>query len=373
MPRNHAWIAVESLAASEFRDCNDMQAIANAVAQSNLSAESVPGGTFARLGWFEDLKEWVKQVIEPLGLRLNSGFRQLNARPRFSLIRFETDGPAVWFKAVGEPNLREYSITLMLAGLASDFLPSLIAAHPKWNGWLAFEAEGNCLLKDENPGAWLRAAHDLAELQIASLGSGPKLLDAGARDLSLDTLRKSIAPFFRTVDDWIARNQPSPAPLTKHDVCEICAQIPRALNVLEEAGSPSVLGNLDVNPENLIISARKTVFLDWAEAFVGHPFLTFQYLVQHYRRACGQDVDLESRLVAHYLSPWRRLLSDMAIRQTMEVAPLAAIFAWTIASESWSDPVKLNDPPPSRYFLGLMRRMHREAHLLPERSAPCRD
>lgn len=372
-PCNHVWFPVDSLAAREFWDCNDFQAIVGAVAQSNPSTKD-SRGRFARRGWFEDLRHWVQEAVEPIGLRLNGSFRQLNARPAFTLIRLETNGPAVWFKAVGEPNLKEYSVTVVLARLASPYLPSLIAVHREWNGWLAFEAEGSCLLDDPKPEAWFMAAHDLAELQIASFASGPELLDAGACDLSSSGLHNRVDPFFRAMESWMAQQiQASPAPLSHQELRDLCVQVLNAVDILDGVGSPSVLGHLDPNPGNLAVSTKGTVFLDWAEAFVGHPFLAYQYLAQHYRRACGKDPALETQLLACYLSPWRGLLSEATIQRALEVTPLAAVFAWTIASEPWSDPLKLNYPGTSRYLLGLMRRMHREARLLSERSVPCPD
>jgi hypothetical protein len=371
-PRNHAWWSVDLLVASEFGKCNDLQGVVSAIAQSKFPAGTAACPPFARLGWFDDLKQWVEQAIEPLGLRLNGRFRQLNARPAFSLIRFETNGPAVWFKAVGEPNLREYSITLMLARLASPFLPSLIAVRPEWNGWLAFEAEGTCHLDDSKPCAWLRAAHDLARLQIASLGRGPELLAAGVRDLGPDALRKRVAPFFRAMDGWMGeQTQAAPAALSREDLRELSAQISNAIDVLDEPGTAAALGHLDLNPGNLVASAQGTVFLDWAEAFVGHPFLAFQYFAQLCRRACGENAPLETQLLAIYLSSWRPLLSDAITARALAVAPLAAVFALATASEPWSDPIRLGDPGTGSYLRSLTRRMYREARLLSERSLPC--
>ena len=80
---------------------------------------------FHALGWFSELRNWIESVVEPIGLHVNGRFRQLNASPSFSLIRFETDGPALWFKAVGEPNQREFTITCPLAQLFPDYLPRM--------------------------------------------------------------------------------------------------------------------------------------------------------------------------------------------------------------------------------------------------------
>ena len=116
-----------------------------------------------------ELRHWTAHVIRPLGLELTGPLRQYNASPSFSLIRFETNGPAVWFKAVGEPNLREFPITLKLAELFPRFMPEVLGTKPEWNGWLSREVDGQNLGETKDIALWEQAATDLARLQIQSI------------------------------------------------------------------------------------------------------------------------------------------------------------------------------------------------------------
>ena len=102
------WASVSSLEESRFGKPEDCAAIARALAQCEEYAAGRAHGPFGQLGWFAELTEWVRDRIRPAGLVPSGRFTQLNASPTFSLIRFETNGPAIWFKAVDEPNLREY-------------------------------------------------------------------------------------------------------------------------------------------------------------------------------------------------------------------------------------------------------------------------
>jgi len=88
-----------------------------------------------------ELQDWAGKAIHPLGMELLQ-FRQLNGCETFSLIRFETTQYPVWFKAVGEPNLREYEISLALARLFPDYVPTIIATRPEWHGWLMADSGG---------------------------------------------------------------------------------------------------------------------------------------------------------------------------------------------------------------------------------------
>src|SRR5260370_4960821 len=96
-------------------------------------------GPFAAAGWFDDLVRWMEPHLRSAGHSLTGKFEQLNASEFFNLIRFETNRGAVCFKAVGEPNLREFPITVGLAQRWPRFLPRLLGTRPEWHGWLSDE------------------------------------------------------------------------------------------------------------------------------------------------------------------------------------------------------------------------------------------
>ena len=371
-PREKEWVAVDSLVESRFRDPSDFQALRQAMAQSMAQTEDATRGPFGRLGWFLDLQRWVQEQIGRHGLHLNGRFRQLNACPTFSLIRFETDGPAIWFKAVGAPNQREYPVTLALARSFSRFMPQIIATRPEWNGWLAEEAEGPVLKECSALASWEVVAQDLAELQIHSLGRSLHFLDPGARDLRALKLTDLVQSFFRTMGELMERQaKVPPAALSREELGYLSERVQEAIAVLEETGIPTALGHLDINPGNIVCSPTCSVFLDWAEVFVGHPFLTFEYLREHFRRTFGHNHSQEMQLVARYSSRWRAFFSETDIRRALEVAPLAAVFACAAGNDLWTDPRKFDEPSTAGYLRSLTRRMGREAHVLPDRSVLC--
>ena len=308
-PREKEWVAVDSLVENCFRDPGDFHAVRRAIAQSMSQSEGTPRGPFGGLGWFPDLQRWVQEEIKPNGLHLNGKFRQLNACSTFSLIRFETDGPAVWFKSVGAPNQREYPVTLALTRSFSRFVPQIIATRPEWNGWLAREAEGSLLNDCSATASWEAAAADLAELQISSLGRSLHLLAPGARDLRALALTGQVDPFFRAMAELMERQTKiPPAVLSREELRCLSARVQDALAVLEDTGIPTTLGHMDINPGNIVCSPTGCVFLDWAEAFVGHPFLTFEYLLEHFRRAFGTTTRRKHSLLPAISPRGERLL-----------------------------------------------------------------
>jgi hypothetical protein len=365
------WISVNYLGEDSFAEPVDYSAVQRSLRQSSTGDRDPGIGPFARLSWFQKLCEWIGAVIMPRGLHLNGNFRQLNASTTFSLVRFETDGPAVWFKAVGHPNEREFPITFKLARLFPDYIPEILATRPEWNGWLMSEAEGTNLEETTNPLFWETAAAVLANLQIDSIPCLRELADCGAYDLKVSTLRSLVSPFMDAAAGLMKRQSKTPPPvLSKVELGILNETIQEALSVLEGLGLPDSLGHLDLNPANLIATPKRCVFLDWAEAYGGHPFFTFQYLLEHLRRT-GTDCVSEQRLISSYFGPWEQVASPNRVAEAAALAPLLAAFAYAAGTGIWTQLERLNEPNTAGYLRSLVRRMNEEAHRLNERRSLC--
>ena len=370
-PRNR-WIPMSSLSQNSFADSRDHTAVEQSLAMFRECERGVAPGPFAKPGWFDELCRWVDAAIEPLGLELNGGFRQLNASPSFSLIRFETNGPALWFKAVGEPNLREYPITLTLAQLFPKFVPPILAHRSDRNGWLALEAEGLKLGETSGGGNWKTAMERLAQLQIESVEKHDQLLISGARDLRASSLSTLVDPFLNAMSELMEQQTKIPPPALSREVILLLGEeIQDALIRFEQLNIPDALGHLDLNPGNIIISRNACVFLDWAEGYVGPPFFSFRYLLEHWRRAVGPDSVVEVHLTASYAERWQTLVSPCRIKEALTLTPLLAAFAYAVGNDSWVDPERLRDPSTAGYLRSLTRIMAREAGRLMNREAAC--
>jgi hypothetical protein len=360
-----AWAMISSLSEDAFADAGDHRAVRQALARCQGSSRDSTLRPFATLGWFGELREWVEGALQPLKLQLTGGFRQLNASPSCSLIRFETDGPAVWFKAIGEPNLQEFPITLTLAELFPQHVPAMIATRPEWNGWLATEIQGVSLGETLEINTWMEAASSLANLQIDSIGKQERLLSSGVRDLTIFKLLSLFQPFMEEMERLMDRQvKLFPAALTKEGLLSLGEHIQRALLLFKALEMPETLGNLDLNPGNAILSADRCVFLDWADACVSHPFFTFEYLREHFRRTFCTESRQEAELTRAYIKPWQPLLSSGDVAKAVEVAPLLAVFSFAAGSSSWGANQRTKTPKEEAYLRSLVRRMKHEADQL---------
>jgi len=354
-------------------EASEAQLVQDAIEELSTYATNKEAGSFARPGWLAELLSWTQEQLSPLGLRLTGAFHQLNASPTFSLIRLETDGGAVWFKATGEPNSHELHVTVALAKHFPHYVPQILSVHHRWNGWLSTEVPCISLDRTGDFPAWRRAAEELAELQIASIGKTTELLEAvGLRDLRLPNLAEQIGPFLARVSELMtAQEKLTPAPLIESEIRSLAEELKQSCALLESFHLPNTLGHLDFNPGNVLVSEQGCVFLDWAEGCITNPLLTFEYLREHMVRREIEAPAASECLSAAYLRPWASFCSPEELRRALTLSPIVAVFAYALASDSWRSPDLVRDPKRSGYFRSLTRRMYREAVRTAERSELC--
>ncbi len=369
-PRGMYWMP--AAVHDRCRDAEEAHTVKEALDELNSYAVGERPGPFGRPGWLRELFEWAQEQVAPLGIRLTGGFRQLNASPTFSLIRLETNGIALWFKATGKPNENELAISLSVARLFPRYVPRILGVHSAWKGWLSAEAPGIQLSDLAERSAWERAAGSLAELQISSIGKCFELGEGNCKDLRLARLAELIDPFIERMEEFMAaQEKPCPAPLAKSELTSLREALAEACELLESFHLPDTIGHVDCNPGNIFVSPDRCVFLDWAEGCVSNPLLTFEYLRQHIERSSLQGPAVGARISAAYLRPWQAFFSPEELRRAMAIAALVAVFAYAVASDRWRSPETHRDSAGAGYLRSLTRRMYREAIQVAERSAPC--
>jgi hypothetical protein len=326
---------------------------------------------FSRLGWLSNLDDWVRTVIRRLGIELRD-FQQLNGCETFSLIRFDTTQQPVWFKAVGKPNLHEFPIMLAIAKLFPQHVPSILAIHPTYQGWLMADAGGSSLNELEDPSAWKSAVTALAALQIQSINRTRDLLDAGCKDLCITKLLGLVDPFLDVMADLMKRQtKVLPPTLSQDQISDLGTILKEALQSLAALQIPDTLGHGDFNPGNIIVGPERCTFLDWAEAHVGHPFLTFEYFLAHLRKDYPQLAPLENDLRASHSRVWSSVASPKQVAEAYLFSPLVAVYAYAASSNVWRDPERLEIPGFQGYMRSLTRRMKQEAEAIQRRRVEC--
>lgn len=359
-PGGFRWIP--SVAAAQYCDAAEAVAVRNALRETRAYVTGQKHGPFAHPGWMRALFIWANEQIAPLGLRLAGKFEQLNASPTFALVRLEVEEGAVWFKATGEPNEHELPVTAELARLFPRHLPPIFGIHPKWNGWLSAEARGVSLDETRELRAWERVAASLAQFQIESIEKTDQLLASQIKDLRPATLVERVDPFLGRMSDFMAvQEKTDPAPLASFELTALSQMLKESCAALERVSLPNTVGHADFNPGNIIVSDDRCVFLDWAEGCVTNPVLTFEYLRVHMRRCGIEHPAAAERLASAYVLPWTASYAPEKLKEALALAPLLAVFAFAVSTDSWRTVDPASNPLLAGYFRALTRRMYREA------------
>jgi aminoglycoside phosphotransferase (APT) family kinase protein len=165
-----------------------------------------------------------------------------------------------------------------------------------------------------------------------------------------------------------AQVKTAPRRLNAQEIRATELQLTEALEELETAAIPDTLNHFDLNPGNAIVSGHECKFVDWAEAAVGNPFFSFEYLLQHFVRALGDGVDDAAEFRKSYVNVWRTVLSHSAIERTCELISLIAPFAFA-STLPWNDVHGNAQSEFGGLLRSLARRMHGEAEQLICRAA----
>jgi Phosphotransferase enzyme family len=314
-------------------------------------------------GFWARLQGWVISVLSRDSTRhlMVSGRPvQWNAGRGFCLVRLETSGPAVWFKAVGPPNEAELSITAMVADRHPFRAPRLLATHAPWHGWLTEEVPGDSLRQSVDPETWASVAADIARLQLDECHRGDSWLDSGCVDLRPATLDRKIDEFFSGMEPIFDRQvKTSPPRLLPPELRTIADALRRAFEAA--ACLPSTLVHADLNPDNVFLQDGHAIFLDWAGASVGFSFAALENLCGHLRRRDSSEHSVGQQLVREsYSSVWKNAYGSAAVDRALSVAPMLRYASLSIRSAGWlwgtTTPVT-RDP----LLRSLTRSMWREA------------
>jgi hypothetical protein len=357
-----SWVSVRDPGRCRRLRVEDADTLRSALAETAAFEAGEDGPHFVRSGWFEEVTGWVRRQVPHHGWLLDERWTQYAMGPDFCLIRFETTGPCVWFKAAGT---REYAISLALAELRSEYLPRHLAKNFAWHGWLMADAAGFRLDECDSLQAWSTAASSLAALQIDSACSSEALIAAGCHDLRTGEIEKAIDPFIAAVAELMAA-QPTCPPriLTDADLRTVAARLREGCALLGTLPILPCLGHGDLNPGNMIVEGKGAVFLDWAAGMVGHPFFSCEYLLALFRRLHPDRTGWTAAIRAAYLLPWRRFCPAEAIEQSLAWMPLVAPLAWALRLWRGQPRSGGTDVYTARLLRSIARRLHGEAMLL---------
>ena len=309
IPGHGRWVGRDELAALALADDDERGRLTVYLdGLGDVPAERPP---WAQPGWLAEVRGWVESVVERLG-HVVLGVEQVKQWSLSSVLRIETDGPELYFKAPVRLPLfaDEAVVTERLARRFPGFAPVPLAVEPE-HGWMLLPAFEELFDDDVSLDVWQDALRRFARLQLRTSQVTDELLADGCLDRRLDVLERQLEPLLS-----------DPVAIRLLDDGEV-AQLRRLVPTLEEicgrlaaCGIPPTLVHGDLHLGNVARVDGELLYFDWTDACIAHPFIDLLSL--HWQ---PDGVKREALLDA-YLEPWLEVAPAERLR---EAADLAAV------------------------------------------------
>jgi hypothetical protein len=358
-------VGVSPQGLSDVRQNEDMLRLALLAHGDAFSrSQSSSNEPFKSINWDFVLQERLLATLEEKGIELTGHAQQFNASETFALMKLETSGSPLWFKAVGEPNLAEYSITLGVHHLFPGVMPSIVAEFPELHGWITEDARGKRLDSSTKLEDWKRAAVHLADLQVASLQYVDDLFRAGCTDCRTYALVDHLGLFVEAMQRAMADDQDlNTVRLNRKQIDEVADAVSEAVAGIVTLGVPDALVHRDLSGGNIQISTDSCYFIDWAQACIGLPFICSEYMKVHFSVAIGDQPNSElqvAELSDAYASRWIKVLTTEQIRVARKHAPILAEYLYVTPIDGRTALDLLGTRENRAMMRSMVRRMWRE-------------
>lgn len=295
-----------------------------------------PVGPFARFGWRNRLREWVRQI----GPFETGNCLQISGEHNACMIRFgPTSGPIVWFKAVptGE---NEFGVTCAVARAFPRYSVALLGIHADWRGWLSEDIPGEHLSIDMPLKRWCDSVRTLAEIQVECMNLTGELLTAGCANHSVGALLAYAGSIIEIGGDLMARQTTvGPPPLNRDDLRDAMCWMRDLLN---EKSLPETLTHNDWGPHNTLIEPSGAVrLIDWAGASISHPLVTIERLFAKIKTSWPHRTQWIEPLRKAYEAPWIDAFGTPRVRRAWRSSAAIAVFVRAVRhAEFWlADPI----------------------------------
>lgn len=316
----------------------------------------------ARIGWIKKAQQWIQESMTDRRVAFSGEVFHVNGCAPFALVRFETQrGPHYWLKATGRPNAHECSVTRTLSQRFPSFLPPLLAVREDWNAWVTEDA-GPTLRKCLTLPAVERAVSSLASLEKQSIPDTDRLSADGCVDCGIRRLERHVDELVDFLEEAMQVQTSLRAQrLDQQQLRELGDSLHSACLRMEELEVPDSLIHGDINPGNILSDGTRCVFIDWAEAYTGNPFLNFEQFANHMARLSEEAKSWVPYLRALYKQQWLNLLTESKIDGAFALAPLLAVATYLLGRGDWLRSSRRNDANFQAFARSLARRMYRAA------------
>ena len=280
------------------------------------------GAPWERRGWLAEAVAWIDARLADLGLARGGPVRQVKAAWAGSaVLAAPTPAGDFYFKATaGTPG--EARILAELAPRWADRLPDLAAADPE-RGWMLTRDMAGAPLPPE---ARAEALRRFAEIQAGEAARVERFRALGCLDRGPAALAAASGHLLAEIPALLSAAGVLPAE-EADELARFRIQVEAACRRLAELPIPLSIHHEDFREGNVVLSAGRPLFFDWADTVIAHPFFSLQRFLDDVEPPEGgaawewrfADDDPRRALSDAYLEPWAGVAAPDELIEAFEL------------------------------------------------------
>jgi hypothetical protein len=290
--------------------------------------------------WLARAHAWIRERVDVV-----AAIEQPHDRPWGTVLRVPTAAGDVWFKACIPAFGHEAHVVAALARRQPELVPPLLAVDLD-QGWMLMPDCGPTLrsvLPDGDPGLdrWRELLPRYAGLQQTAVPDVERLVRAGTPDHRLGRLPGLYEALL--ADDEIRAHLGAD---TLERLGALAGWIRDECERLTALGLPETIQHDDLHDANVFVPPGRTIFFDWGDSCVSHPFFSLLVVLRSVenRSGLGERSPEVLELCESYLEPWSAWASlpelHDAVTRALVLGGAARAVAWRRFKEGHVPPYR---------------------------------
>jgi len=188
----------------------------------------------------------------------------------------------------------------------------------------------------------------------------------------MNRIIEQIKPFIESMTELMEKQESaSPRKLTRQELLDLADVLENACHRLVSLGIPDTFVHGDFTPGSNVVASDRCLLIDLAEAYVGQPFLCFQYLLDGLHTRFSQFDPFHDYLKSVYASYWNKFVSRQVIDEGFRLARLITVLWHATGGNGWQGRRGYLDLIREKYYRSLVRQMHARAQELLGQGVAC--